>query len=180
MKRSIFVFLFLISGSAFSEEKISQWILETSTITYHVSHLLHQSEGKSHSAKGKGECGEKGCQFLVAAPVNSFVSGDTNRDLHMLQTTKGAQFPIVSVNTIFPTLPENGTITSDLEITFAGETIKYTSVPFKITDREKNRFHVNGTIPMKIKDFKIVPPALLAVEIKNEVPVDVELEWTQL
>ena len=31
----------------------SQWVLEQSTLTYHVSHPLHQMDGVSHAARGK-------------------------------------------------------------------------------------------------------------------------------
>jgi hypothetical protein len=39
---------------------------------------------------------------LIAVPVKSFDSGDSNRDLHMLQVTRGAQFPLVTVRTRLP------------------------------------------------------------------------------
>src|SRR6476661_2437365 len=80
----------------------SQWILEQSTLSYHVSHPLHQIDGVSHAARGKGVCHAGQCEFLIAAPVKSFDSGDSNRDLHMLQATRGAQFPLVSVRTRLP------------------------------------------------------------------------------
>ncbi len=80
----------------------TQWILEQSTLTYHVSHPLHQTEGVSHAAKGKGVCHAGQCDFLIAVPVKSFDSGDSNRDLHMLQATRGAQFPLVVVRTRLP------------------------------------------------------------------------------
>src|ERR1043166_1653028 len=79
-----------------------QWLLEKSTLKYHVSHPLHQSEGVSHAARGKGVCHSGECDFLIAAPVKSFDSGDSNRDLHMLQVTRGAQFPLVTVRTRLP------------------------------------------------------------------------------
>jgi hypothetical protein len=75
----------------------SQWVLEQSTLTYHVSHTLHQVDGVSHAARGKGVCHAGQCDFLIAAPVKSFDSGDSNRDLHMVQVTRGGQFPMVSV-----------------------------------------------------------------------------------
>ena len=55
-----------------------QWILDQSTVTYHVSHPLHQTEGVSHAARGKGVCHEGHCDFLIAVPVKLFDSGDTN------------------------------------------------------------------------------------------------------
>ena len=67
-----------------------QWILDQSTLTYHVSHSLHQVDGVSHAARGKGVCHAGQCDFLIAVPVKSFDSGDSNRDLHMLQVTRGA------------------------------------------------------------------------------------------
>ena len=74
-------------------------MLEQSTVTYHVSHPLHDTDGVSHAARGKGACHAGECDFLIAVPVKSFESGDTNRDLHMLQVTRGGQFPMVTVRT---------------------------------------------------------------------------------
>src|SRR5271156_275194 len=80
----------------------SQWILKQSTLIYHVSHPLHQSEGVSHAARGKGVCHDGQCDFLIAVAVKSFDSGDSNRDLHMIQVTRGAQFPLVTLRTRLP------------------------------------------------------------------------------
>src|SRR5579871_1212695 len=101
----------------------TQWILDQATLTYHVSHPLHQTEGVSKAAKGKGVCHEGECDFLIAAPVKSFNSGDSNRDLHMLQATRGAEFPLVTVRTRLPESEASMTmIQADLEIQFAGQT----------------------------------------------------------
>src|SRR5438128_9816663 len=104
----------------------SQWVLERSTLTYHVSHPMHESEGVSHAARGKGVCHAGQCDFLIAVPVKSFDSGDSNRDLHMIQATRGGQFPVVTLRT---RLPEEAsaaeTIHADLEIQFAGQTAMY-------------------------------------------------------
>ena len=80
----------------------SQWTLEQSTLSYHVSHPLHDTVGVSRAARGKGVCHEGECNFLIAAPVKSFDSGDSNRDLHMLQAARGAEFPMISVRTQLP------------------------------------------------------------------------------
>ena len=58
-----------------------------------MSHPMHEVDGTSHAARGKGICHAGQCDFLIAAPVKSFDSGDTNRDLHMLEATRGASFP---------------------------------------------------------------------------------------
>ncbi len=155
----------------------SQWILEESTLTYHVSHPLHQSEGVSHAARGKGVCHAGQCDFLIAVPVKSFDSGDSNRDLHMLQVTRGAQFPIVSVRTRLPeTASASATIHADLEIQFAGQTAQYKQIAFQLVT-QGNQMRISGTIPATLSDFKIDPPSLLAVPVKNEMPVRVDMTW---
>src|ERR1043165_3461962 len=80
----------------------SQWILDKSTLTYHVSHPMHNTNGVSHAARGKGVCHAGRCDFFVAVPGKSFDSGDSNRDLHMLQVTRGAQFPMITVRFRLP------------------------------------------------------------------------------
>src|ERR1700683_4710867 len=101
---SLFVF------AALSHAADSQWLLQESTLTYHVSHPLHQTEGMSHAARGKGVCHDGQCDFLIAAPVKSFDSGDSNRDLHMLQVTRGGQFPMITVRTSLPAKLSGSTI----------------------------------------------------------------------
>ena len=175
MNRKILIAFLFAAIPTFAAD--SQWVLQQSTLTYHVSHPLHQSEGVSHAAKGKGVCHAGECEFLIAVPVKSFDSGDTNRDLHMLQVTRGAEFPLVTVRT---RLPESdaaaSTINADLEIQFAGQTAQYKQVPFKL-EKQGNEIHITGTIPATLTDFKIDPPSLLAVPVKNEMPVRVDMTW---
>jgi len=152
----------------------SQWILEESTLTYHVSHPLKQTEGVSHAAKGKGACHAGQCDFLIAVPVKSFDSGDSNRDLHMLQVVRGGQFPLIAVRTH---LPEDAssltTILADLEIQFAGQTMQYKQIAFQHVTKGSDTL-ITGTIPLTLSDFKIDPPTLLALPVKNDIPVRVE------
>jgi hypothetical protein len=166
--------LLAIPGLALAE---SQWILEQSTLTYHVSHPLHQTEGVSHAARGKGVCHEGQCDFLIAVPVKSFDSGDSNRDIHMVQATRGAQFPMVTVRTRLPeSASSSATINADLEIQFAGQTAQYKQAPFQLVT-QGNKTRISGTIPAKLSDFKIDPPSLLTMPVKNEIPVRVEMTW---
>src|SRR5215470_9554287 len=133
--------------------------------------------GDSHAAKGRGVCHAGQCEFLIAVPVRSFDSGDSNRDLHMIQAVRGGQFPMVTVRTRLPEeASASSTIQADLEIQFAGQTATYRQVPFERSVKD-NSTRVSGTIPAKLSDFKIDPPALFAVAVKNEMPVRVEMTW---
>jgi hypothetical protein len=64
----------------------------------------------------------------------------------------------------------------DLEVQFAGQTAHYNQIPFQRSG-QGNEARVLGTIPATLTDFKIDPPSLLAIPIKNEFPVKVEMTW---
>lgn len=176
MVRSLIIVLAALSVPAlFGADR--QWLLDQSTLTYHVSHPLHQVDGVSHAAKGKGVCHEGECNFLIAVPIKSFDSGDSNRDLHMLQVTHGAEFPLVTVRTRVPESASGAaTFYLDLEVKFAGQTAQYKHVPFQQEVRG-NSVRITGTIPAKVSDFKIDPPSLLTMPIKDDIPVRVDLTW---
>jgi len=177
MHKKMLVAFLLLALPEFARAADGQWVLEQSTLTYHVSHPLHQTEGVSHAAKGKGVCHAGQCDFLIAVPVKSFDSGDSNRDLHMIQATRGAQFPIVSVRTRLPeTASASATMHCDLEIQFAGQTAQYKQVPLQLAT-QGNQIRISGTIPATLSDFKIDPPSLLAVPVKDEIPVRVDMTW---
>jgi hypothetical protein len=176
MNQRMLLIFWLLAPGLFAQAD-SQWVLDQSTLSYHVSHALHQTDGVSHATRGKGVCHAGQCDFLIAVPVKSFDSGDSNRDLHMLQVTRGAQFPLVSVRTRLPeSLAGSASIQADLQITFAGQTAEYKQVPFQLVTQGK-QIKISGTIPATLSDFKIDPPSLLAIPVKNEIPVRVELTW---
>src|SRR6202042_1814011 len=154
-KKIMPVFLLLALSSLFAADQ--QWVLSQSTLTYHVSHPLHQTDGVSHTARGKGVCHAGQCDFLIAVPVKSFDSGDSNRDLHMLQVTRGGEFPMGTVRT---NLPEDAaatpTIHADREAQFAGQTAKYKQVPFEQAN-QANETKIPGPIPATLSHFKIDP-----------------------
>src|ERR1039457_1866411 len=180
MKNNRVVLMALLLLASRLAQADSQWVLEQSTLTYHVSHPLHQSEGVSKAARGKGVCQTGQCDFLIAVPVKSFDSGDSNRDLHMLQVARGAQFPMVTVRVRLPAdAVALTTIPVDLEVEFAGQTAHYKQVPFQRVT-QGNQSTISGTIPATLSDFKIEPPSLLAIPTKNEIPVRVEMTWRGL
>ncbi len=174
--RALIVFL-LAATSPAAVPADSVWVLEQSTLTYHVSHPLHQVDGVSHAARGKGICHAGQCEFLVAVPVKSFESGDTNRDLHMLQVTRGGQYPMVTVR--FRLSEEEtgaASIRVDMEVQFAGQTAQFKQVVLQ-NHLEGASARISGTIPATLSDFKIDPPSLLAIPIKNDIPVRVDMTW---
>ena len=83
---------------------------------------------------------------------------------------------MVTVRTRLPEQAPPGTIHADLDVEFAGEIAHYKDVPLQVTE-QGNEAKISGVIPSKLSDFKINPPSLLTVPIKNEIPVRVEMTW---
>jgi hypothetical protein len=169
--------VFLLAAGPLALHAQSQWVLTQSTLTWHVTHPMHEVAGTSHDAKGKGNCDAGACDFLIAVPVKTFDSGDSNRDLHTLETVRGAEFPMVVVRTHLAQSDLNAsTIDADLEVQFAGQTAHYSHVQLHRIARGSD-VEITGTIPATCSDFKIDRPSFLTVPIRNEIPVTLDTTW---
>lgn len=154
-----------------------QWVLVKSSLTWHITHPVHTAEGTSHAARGKGVCSNGECDFLIAVPVNTFHSGDSNRDLHMLEIVRGAEYPMVVVRTQMAQAElTKPTIHANLTVQFAGQTAHYSNVPFQRTQDGKD-VEIRGTVPATLTDFHIQAPTFLMMPIKNQIPVTIDLTW---
>jgi hypothetical protein len=176
--RILFLFIACSAVAANAQTAAPQtWVLADSTLSYHMTHPIHEVDGTTHAAKGKGVCAAGFCDFLLAAPVKTFDSGDTNRDLHMVQVVRGAQFPVVTVRLHIPAADVDApSFDADLEVTFAGQTAHYAHVLFH-QDMRGADHHITGVVPSTVSDFKIDPPSSLTVPIRNEIPVKVDTLW---
>jgi hypothetical protein len=168
-----------IPASGWAAMTTGTWVLEKSSLTYTVTHPLHVVHGTSHEAKGKCVCDKEGCHFLVGAAVKSFTSSDSNRDLHMIEITRGATNPMVVVRgTVLGPKGQNG-VALDCEIEFAGKTKAYKSLVFQYTQVNPKTAQFIGVIPATLKDFEIPPPTLLGMPVKNNMPIQVEMTWVK-
>lgn len=56
------------------------------------------------------------------------------------------------------------------------KTAQYKQVAFELAT-QGNQTRISGTIPATLSDFKIDPPTLLAMPVKNEMPGRVDMTW---
>ena len=95
----------------------------------------------------------------------------------MIQVVRGGQFPVITVRTRLPeTAAANTAIRADLEVEFAGQTVTYKQIVLQ-QSTEGGATRITATIPATLAAFKIDPPTLLAIPVKNEMPVRVDLTW---
>ncbi len=171
-------FLAAVLASAFATGASAQdWEVDGGTLTYTVTHTLHVVHGGTHDVRGSVVCGRT-CDVLAAAAVDSFASGDSNRDLHMLQIVRGAAHPAVAVQIVEFPLPSDhaGATLVDLDVSFAGKRHVYKGASVR-TELVKGLLRVQGVVPLRLTDFGVERPAFLAMPIKDECPVEFDIRW---
>src|SRR5665647_662914 len=99
MKISYLLFVFfLVSGMAQAKD----YILSNGKAEYMVKHLFKTVKGESKDLRGKMSCKNAQCEFLVAIPVLSFVSSDSNRDLNMQTILEVSKYPLITARGVLP------------------------------------------------------------------------------
>jgi hypothetical protein len=174
--KTILLSLCLFSTVLKAEPISGNYELKKSSVKYMVTYLIKHAEGESLESKGKGECKDAACEFLVAAPLKSFNSKDSNRDLNMLNVTKADKFPLVVVRVKTKSDITSGKMIADLDVDFGGVKMTYPGVVFaakQVTDG----FHISGKFDLFPTKHNIEKPSLLGVSIEDNVPLTIEAEW---
>jgi hypothetical protein len=171
--------LFFSTTNLFAEVIAGNFQLQNSKIEYLVKYLIKKAPADSTLARGKGECKNSNCEFLIGVPVKSFVSKDSNRDINMLNTTKAELHPMVVATVKMPAEIKDNKITANLEIDFAGVKKSYLNVPFSYKKTDSG-FTVDGTFDLLLNDHKIEKPSLLGVDIENSVPISISAQWVSV
>ena len=175
---SIILSLFFYSSFAQSEILSGKYELQKSNVNYLVTYLIKKADGDSSQSRGKGECASA-CEFLVAAPIKSFQSKDSNRDANMLRYAKAEKFPLVVAKISFKNVIDKGVLLADLEIDFGGVKHLYKSIPFNASSKE-GILHVEGKLDLLLDQHKIEKPSLMGVEIKEVVPLTITADWKKI
>lgn len=177
--KTILVCLFLFSSIVKAEKLFGNYELKKSNVKYLVTYLIKHTEGESAESKGKGECKDAHCEFLVAAPIKSFTSKDSNRDLNMLGATKADKFPLAVVHVKTKSEITSGKMIADLEVEFAGIKKSYPGIVF-ITTQVADGFHVSGKFDLFPTKHNVERPSLLGVSIEENVPLSIEADWKKI
>lgn len=147
-------------------------MLASGTASYQVKYALKKVEGKSSQVKGKIMCPTETCEFLLAIPLKSFDSGDSNRDLNMRSALEADKYPLAQARGSFPIhLLKQDKASLEAKVELHGVTQVY---PVTLQQQgSKARF------TLKLEAHKVERPSLLGIKIGNEVPVEFDLKWAK-
>lgn len=149
-----------------------------SSITYHLSHPLHEWDGISNDIDGVVQIDDKSnviTKVALTTRISSFDSKNSNRDSHMLEVTEALKYP--SVTFVSTAIKDNG---SSLEvtgkITFHNVT-KEVSFTAAANLKEKTK-QISGNFVLLLEDFKIDRPSLMMMKTNNEMKMSFAVEYT--
>lgn len=172
MQKHILISLFLFISQPVLA---ANWLLEKASIDYLVVHPLHKVTGVSTAAKGKGQCTKTGCEFLVATPVASFDSHNSNRDSHVQQVVGAGTHPFVSVSlkSTSDVFSKNTPMAAEIEL----NGVKVSKQIEVSIDKNETSATASGKIHLLLSEFKIERPSLLGVSVKDDFEINFESQW---
>jgi polyisoprenoid-binding protein YceI len=155
-------------------------VLPGSTITYHVVHRFHSVTGVSRSIEGKARLLPDGTvQVAVRAPLDSFDSGNSNRDAHMREATGAGTNPYVAFKGT-GTLPPPNHFPSEQKLELRGElTLKTTrpvEVPTEVRFESADHASATCTFPVSLEEHGVERPSLMFVKVEDRVEIVARLK----
>jgi polyisoprenoid-binding protein YceI len=170
-------------GAALAQAPAAQkLVVDTakSSAVYHLVHKMHKIDGKSQAIEGRAAISETGAaQVGVRIKVETFDSGNSNRDAHMKETVQAATYPYVELKAVGQVqkpaqLPATTTQNFRGELTFHGVK-KQLEVPVTLTHEAGGNIHAVAKLTISLDEFKIERPSLLFVKVDDALQVDVDL-----
>ena len=161
-------FLSLLNASSFR--------VENSLITYFGVHYLHKWEGSTSDVKGVVSYDKNIDQYecSISVPLNTFSSGNDNRDSNMLVYCRAFDFPNINFQSTSIKVNES-TLEIEGKIEFAGEE-KEIKTNAKLNRLDNNLFAIEGELDILLSEFKVERPSLLFVEIEDLVKIKYSIQ----
>lgn|SRR5574341_131503 len=154
-----------------------------STLSYHLAHRLHSVDGVSHAVEGKARLLPDGkVQVMVRARVDSFDSGNSNRDAHMLEVTDAARDPWVVLKAVADGVHVDA-YPSELDVPLRGALVLHgvtrdVAVAAKVRFQSPERAEVTASFPVSLTAHAVERPSLLFIKVEDRVEIAARLSLT--
>jgi len=163
--------LALAAGTARADEARPILLaLTQGTLTYTVVHKLHEVKGTSRKLEGLARV-QPGAATLVQvrAPIASFDSGNSNRDVHMREATHEPAHPNVEVKGTLPPialpLQRDEQLGLDARVELNG-VVQRQSIAVTLSP-EGTSVRARFSFPISIESFGIERPELLLIKVED-------------
>ncbi|AWV99043.1 YceI family protein [Arcticibacterium luteifluviistationis] len=149
----------------------------SSTFMYALRHPLHSFEGVSKSFNGIGVYNEESEKLEIIAvkvAVNSFDSGNSNRDSHVIETIDALKYPSVTF-TAEDISYVGDKVTAKGKLVFHGQTKPFTVVG--VQELNKGVLSISGDFNVNMIEFGVEPPSLMGMSTDEEIMVSFDFKF---
>ncbi|MEZ4906102.1 MAG: YceI family protein [Saprospiraceae bacterium] len=168
----LFVNIILLSGQTDKDIKVFS-DKKSSTITYSMSHPLHDWSGVSSDFKSVIVTDENKNvikQVAVNVKISSFDSKNANRDSHCIEVTEALKYPDITF--VSSDIKEDGDKLQVSGVLTFHNVKKNISFKAEKTKSKDGKLNVVGGFDVKLTDFDIEPPSLMGIETKDNIKLD--------
>ncbi len=148
-----------------------------SKVKYAMKHPMHEWEGISKDVNAVmvyNKANKTIDQMVVSLRVDSFDSGNSNRDSHAIEVLEGLKFPKVTF--VSTKIKPNGNVLSvDGNLTFHGITKPIT---FNVNQNTAgNKVSFDGKFEVLLSDYKVDRPSLFGVKTEDFINLSFNLSF---
>ena len=152
-----------------------------STVVYEMSHPAHSFSGTSRQVSGTVTTNAAGVitAATVSAPVQSFSSGNRSRDSNMIEATeayihRNVTFQLTGLTMLAtPTAEANATAEGTLTFHGVRQTVR---VPVLVQrSGSGDDLRVRGAFDVTLSQFRVSPPRLLGVPVRDQIHLILDL-----
>ena len=162
--KNILIFIFVISSLL-----ATQYEVTSNKIVYYGVHALHKWEGSTTKTTGtlSYDKNKKTYSCNITVPLNTFSSGNDNRDSNMLTYCNAITYPDIIFRSKMIAV-NNESIDIEGIIEFAGKKRNLKTVAHVI-ELNENEFSIQGEFEILLSDFGIPQPSLLFIKMEDNI-----------
>ena len=162
--KNILIFIFVISSLL-----ATQYEVTSNKIVYYGVHALHKWEGSTTKTTGtlSYDKNKKTYSCNITVPLNTFSSGNDNRDSNMLTYCNAITYPDIIFKSKMIAV-NNESIDLEGIIEFAGKKRNLKTVAHLI-ELNENEFSIQGEFEILLSDFGIPQPSLLFIKMEDNI-----------
>ena len=162
--KNILIFIFVISSLV-----ATQYEVTSNKIVYYGVHALHKWEGSTTKTTGtlSFDKNKKTYSCNITVPLNTFSSGNDNRDSNMLTYCNAITYPDIIFKSKMIAV-NNESIDIEGIIEFAGKKRNLTTVA-NLIELNENEFSIQGEFEILLSDFGIPQPSLLFIKMEDNI-----------
>lgn len=172
--------VFLCLGSFVSTVPVKKKVIADSNASkfmYALHHPLHSFEAVSKDFNGIGVYNEESEKLEIIAvkvAVQSFDSGNSNRDSHVIEAVEGLKYPSVTF-TAEDLSYAGDKVTAKGKLVFHGKTKPFTIVG--VQKLNKGVLSVSGDFDVNMTAFGVEPPSLMGMSTDEEIKVSFDFKF---